>query len=147
MLLQCTDEEKLDLAKSLRLDERKSVLIPVNDSCSLNDRGMHWSLLIFHRDSRHLDHYDSSRGYNHKAADRVAKVFGELLSLQVKVNEVDSSPQQSNGYDCGMFVLLTAEWFVRRAPEPLMKFVTQKRVDNKRDAMMDVLLECMSCTK
>jgi Ulp1 family protease len=55
-------------------------------------------------------HIDSSGSSNSTAAQRNARELHTLLggAGQPTVLQLDSSPQQSNGYDCGMYCVLSA---------------------------------------
>jgi len=61
-----------------------------------------------------FQHYDSLRGNNFLQAKRTALKFGKLLGFEEKVRiEERDTPQQKNGFDCGMFVLAISEFLAR----------------------------------
>jgi len=110
-----------DMIAPLRLEERKLVLCPLNNSRDrINaDGGSHWGLLVW--DRREIGtlvercteeaasvgrffYYDSGhfRGLCQSQADRVAS---RLVGQRVRTILGDNA-FQSNGYDCGMYVLM-----------------------------------------
>ncbi|KAG6965909.1 hypothetical protein JG688_00007000 [Phytophthora aleatoria] len=123
LLHQCEDEDEYqDLAAGLDLTSRQLCIIPVTDNDALGGDSSHWSLLLY-SDGK-FQHFDSSSGHNKHRARRVAESFELLLQAAGKhdgdgatgintrlVEEVQDAPQQQNGYDCGMYVLVLAEYF------------------------------------
>ena len=128
-MLQCNDEEDFtDLEKNIQTRKRDLIFIPITNRNSINDTSTHWSLLVLLRyeSGYKFFHYDSHGAYNRSASIEVAQKFLNLLcssSSQATfsssmastkgINEVgknltihqdSSSPQQSNSYDCGMYV-------------------------------------------
>mmetsp|Transcript_7602 Transcript_7602/g.12230 ORF Transcript_7602/g.12230 Transcript_7602/m.12230 type:complete len:223 (+) Transcript_7602:63-731(+) len=91
--------------------------------------GFHWSLLLWEINTLYSEiddssfnavvgvgfhHFDSSRGCNASAAEAVAKKLHKVLSapMSKEDNVTDMvevlecrTPQQRNGYDCGVFTL------------------------------------------
>ncbi|CAN7993035.1 unnamed protein product [Ixodes hexagonus] len=93
----CTVRDVVDQLKSLELDRRTLILLPVNDC--------HWSLLVYDGKKKIFEHYDSCKGSNSAHARRIAEVLKSLICLdKVYVTEV-SCAQQNNSYDCGLHVL------------------------------------------
>ncbi|ETP24459.1 hypothetical protein F441_02539 [Phytophthora nicotianae CJ01A1] len=149
---QCENEDEYqDLASGLNLTSRQLCIIPVTDNDSLGGDSSHWSLLLY-RDGM-FQHFDSSSGHNKHAARRVAEPFELLLQAAGRydgdgasrhVEEVQDVPQQQNGYDCGMYVLVLAEYFCRRhAGEmetvSLDDYATPKRVTELRSQMPNLI--------
>jgi sentrin-specific protease 8 len=102
--------------------EKALCLLPVNDNQSFDSESSHWSLLVY--ENQRFVHYDSSAGHNTTAAKKIARTFLQLLSASgvdnvptwssgLFVNDRDA-PQQQNGYDCGMYVLVVAEFLCRQ---------------------------------
>jgi sentrin-specific protease 8 len=88
------------------------VLFAVNDNPDVTEAfgGSHWSLLAYCAADDTFRHYDSLSGTNRHAAQRVfnaAKRPGSKLWEQ-------ATPQQQNGYDCGMYVLALARLLCQR---------------------------------
>nr|CAD1817582.1 unnamed protein product [Ananas comosus var. bracteatus] len=108
-----------DAVEPLRLRDRDLALFAVNDNpdVALAEGGSHWSLLVYHAAAREFVHHDSGRGLNRGPA---ARLYGALKGF---VGEGDDearlvegpTPQQGNGYDCGLFVLAIAmavcDWY------------------------------------
>lgn len=96
--------------QSLSLEDKDLILMPVNDCMDLDmPGGCHWSLLVYHKDSKKFEHYDSSKRSNAHHAARIASMLKPLLFLeQVEVLEINCA-QQNNSYDCGLYVLLNLQ--------------------------------------
>lgn len=91
----------------LKFKQKSFAIMPLND-CENPDLpgGSHWSLLIYSKPERTFYHVDSSKGSNHNAA----RTLSYKLSLYLNRSHVCefktlSSLQQTNSYDCGVFVL------------------------------------------
>lgn len=119
---------------SLRLHEKRLVLLPVNNN-PYADRagGSHWSLLVCARDGATvtLHHLDSSRPTNAAAADEVGRRFWPLLVSDGSSSSSTATPaaypgvvssagcpQQTNNSDCGVMLLLFAEAVATGATAP-----------------------------
>ncbi|XP_010520333.1 PREDICTED: NEDD8-specific protease 1 [Tarenaya hassleriana] len=116
----CPDTESLkEFLEPLKLPDRNLVIFPVNDNThvGLAEGGTHWSSLVFYRGANTFFHHDSNRGSNKQFARQLYKVVAPFLSGEDAMFREFSAetPQQSNGYDCGIFVLAVAriicQWF------------------------------------
>lgn len=112
---QCDEEDLNDFATGF--DKSRFIyMIPVNNGHSNSTTwqrpggGSHWSLLfISTQHGKEYLHFDSVAGNNASAAREVAKTFSLVLKHEnVSVREVET-PQQHNGYDCGLHALAAAE--------------------------------------
>jgi Ulp1 family protease len=120
LMHQCTnDEDLLEFREgNSTLRQAKQILCPTNDGHIPSEQwqrrnGTHWSLLIIEQrngDSTHFYHWDSVRGSNARAAQAVADKFAVIFQHNASPTVVEcASPQQDNGYDCGLHVLAAAE--------------------------------------
>ncbi|KNC45930.1 sentrin-specific protease 8 [Thecamonas trahens ATCC 50062] len=99
----------------LGLGKAKQIVIAVNDKTSLTDHigGSHWSLLVYSAEDRTYRHYDSAGGCNAAAAADIAAVVDFFVTYNADPpvsNEASfvadrNTPQQRNGYDCGVYLL------------------------------------------
>jgi sentrin-specific protease 8 len=99
------------LKEALPLEQIKKatqLLVPVNNHMGAHAGGTHWSLLIFK--GQKWFHFDSTSGMNRRAAVEMALAIGALIQCTGVVNEVDCD-QQSNGYDCGAYVILNSRLY------------------------------------
>ncbi|GAB2285122.1 hypothetical protein Dimus_019575 [Dionaea muscipula] len=119
----CLDKESLiPFVEPLNLASKKLVLFPVNDNMdvSLAEGGSHWSLLAFEREANVFIHHDSHSALNAAHAQRLYDSVVGLMGTVSKPRYVEysRSPQQVNGYDCGLFVCAIARaiccWYVSR---------------------------------
>lgn len=114
-LQNCTDEETLkDFVEPLNLPAKTLVIFAVNnnDDVTAAEAGTHWSLLVFYRFANIFVHHDSLRGsncaYSRTLYESVARYMGNSDS-HIPYLEHELSPQQQNGYDCGLFLIAIAE--------------------------------------
>jgi sentrin-specific protease 8 len=116
--LMADTQHDTESLKNVPLDQARFFFCPINDSqqwLSLSDKGQHWSLLICDRSEMSFLHLDSLKGKNNAVAERFARVLCDIL--QQRKNEESSiilevpvdGPQQNNGYDCGIWLMLCTE--------------------------------------
>lgn len=84
------------------------VFLPINDNPSVDvaEGGSHWSLLLVSTIDGVAFHYDSLSPDNMRPARAAASKLSELLGTQLRFVNMDDTPQQENGSDCGVFVCL-----------------------------------------
>lgn len=113
-LLKMTDPDQyIIFLDPFSISECKCILFPLNN-CDRKDAagGTHWSLLIFCKGDKTCYHFDSAKGYNASIASKFAE---NVMSCVLDKNEPNKrfvevdSPQQNNGYDCGVYVLCLAD--------------------------------------
>ncbi|MER8924199.1 Ulp1 family isopeptidase, partial [Mesorhizobium sp. M0802] len=87
-------------------DTADFLFVPVSDAgTTREERGTHWSLLFVDRSDRERPvayHYDSYNGCNDTLAKELAENLGASLETRVGVSRI---AQQSNGVDCGVYVV------------------------------------------
>ncbi|WP_352622791.1 Ulp1 family isopeptidase, partial [Mesorhizobium sp. M0312] len=87
-------------------DTADFLFVPVSDGgTTREERGTHWSLLFVDRSDRErpvAHHYDSYNGCNDTLAKELAENLGASLETRVGVSRI---AQQSNGVDCGVYVV------------------------------------------
>lgn len=126
-IMNCPDTESLkDFLKPLNLCDKKLVIFPVNDNNDVSkaEGGNHWSLLAFYREANVFVHHDSNKGMNKYDAKRLYKAVAKYMSgdsnstSNLSYVECVESPQQVNGYDCGVYVTAIASiicrWYEQR---------------------------------
>ncbi|KAJ2378406.1 SUMO1 sentrin specific peptidase 8 [Coemansia sp. RSA 2607] len=101
------------------------IFIPINDGDDVfvqGGSGSHWSLLVCSRTTRGagktaavtFHYFDSAANSNYHVA-LATKVKLEMLLAENNTQIITHScPQQENGYDCGVFVILFADILARR---------------------------------
>jgi sentrin-specific protease 8 len=95
------------ILQPLAVNTFQLVLFAVNNNQRIDsaNQGSHWSLLAYDRELRKLIHYDSCRGMN----TDTARILSDKIVGKRKTIIDENVPQQSNGYDCGIHVLVLAE--------------------------------------
>jgi hypothetical protein len=177
-------DEVPEALAGLSLPSFPLVLFPINNSDSplLPASGSHWSLLAYVRPLGRFFHFDSSQGMNLAAARRAARAMRPVLtggggggsaaaassssssltsssssssSSTAAVEEVASTPQQANGYDCGVHMLMTMDYLCRAAAassssssaatapsfDGLASFATPDRASANREMLEEKLEE------
>jgi sentrin-specific protease 8 len=89
-------------------DEIKLIIIPINNAQDpFEAGGSHWSLLVVDKMQHRAIHMDSSLGMNRTVALQTTEAIRKVLSsAQLKFDEPQNTEQQTNCYDCGVYVLL-----------------------------------------
>ncbi|KAF3455068.1 hypothetical protein FNV43_RR05516 [Rhamnella rubrinervis] len=118
-IMNCPLAEGLkEFLEPLCFPSKDLIIFPVNDNNDVNEAegGFHWSLLAFERKSNVFVHHDSCGGMNARHAKRLYKaVVGFVSDSNSASNscprylECIDSPQQRNGYDCGLYVIAIAK--------------------------------------
>lgn len=119
---QADDEDRQDFIRDQLGPNIETVLIPINDSMMTTEQqngttkmwwqnpGTHWTLLHWSKQRKWIEHFDSAvSSGNRAAAETVARVLGWKDSAIL----TPSVPQQTNGYDCGVHVLITVEHILK----------------------------------
>ncbi|KAL4592223.1 hypothetical protein LXL04_005211 [Taraxacum kok-saghyz] len=150
-IINCPDTDTLpDFLHPLNLPSKTLILFPVNnnDDVTLPEGGSHWSLLAFERTNNVFVHHDSFNGLNNNHAKRLyERVVGYLGGGMNMIQYVDTvrTPQQVNGYDCGVYVLAIAKeicgWFVERNEELWFKVVEERVTRSSVAGMRGEILE------
>ncbi|XP_033746441.1 sentrin-specific protease 8-like [Pecten maximus] len=143
-------EEVRIFLEPLNLKVKEYVFMPVNDNSNPEDAGgTHWSLLVYIRCRQEFRHYDSCGSANKEIAKQLAyKIQPFVLAPRgrMKVIEADS-PQQQNGYDCGLYVIATAEHKCKELCEgfcvSLTDTVNSTTMKDKRRQIID-LIQCVA---
>jgi sentrin-specific protease 8 len=84
------------------------IFLPVNDARNVEvaEGGSHWSLLLVSIIDGVAFHYDSLTPSNMREARISTNRISQLLGKPLRFINLDDSPQQENGMDCGVYVCL-----------------------------------------
>mmetsp|Transcript_48367 Transcript_48367/g.82598 ORF Transcript_48367/g.82598 Transcript_48367/m.82598 type:complete len:225 (-) Transcript_48367:101-775(-) len=134
---QCDADDLAEFNTNVGLSSREVVLCPVTDTQDFSSTGSHWSLLVFVRTSRAFYHFDSCGRSNEKAARKTAEVLMASMAsgngasfvgdkddsdrqcmrqgskVPIVENMAAVMPRQTNGVDCGVYLLCVAEVVIR----------------------------------
>lgn len=130
--LRHVDNTLPDLAKVTH------IFLPINDNHNVGDAegGSHWSLLLVSVLDGVAFHYDSLGGANYSEGNLTARKLSQVLGKNLRFVNLEDSPQQENGSDCGVFVcLLMRHLLVKRllsanAREKVSMSMAGKMVDS-----------------
>lgn len=107
MLMQTPDP--LTLKEALpNFSKTTHIFLPINDCHDVEraEGGSHWSLLLVSVIDGVAFHYDSLNPSNFNEAEKVTGQMSQLLGRPLKFIDLEDSPQQENGSDCGVFVCM-----------------------------------------
>ena len=106
-------------SKKFNIFEKDKVFCPVN----WNNK--HWALLVIHVQKKKIMYYDSMGIKGKKYLDSALQyMYDEAKKLNISFNYDEwqlisynkSLPQQENGYDCGIYVILFADYIANNLP-------------------------------
>lgn len=131
-LTRNADEVREIFLSPLNSESRDVIIFAVNDSASFTNSGSHWSLCVFARRENKFFHFDSMGGRNKGEFKKLVQILKGALDVRDAEIEQVECLQQSNSYDCGIFVLCHAE----HVSLTFMK--TRKLTDVKKIKIEDV---------
>jgi sentrin-specific protease 8 len=144
------------LFEPLKLQTRRLVLFPVSDHDEPDVAGgTHWSLLAFYRRDgvESFYHFDSLSHINAASAEHLARRVAPLLGTRQTRVVACPTPQQENGYDCGMYTIQIAEICAAHVGEDVAAVgeiinseVTPEAIRRRRKAFILTLQELMGKT-
>ncbi|KAF5930933.1 hypothetical protein HYC85_031806 [Camellia sinensis] len=109
-------ESLKDFVEPLNLSSKKLVIFPVNNNDDVTEAegGNHWSLLMFERKTNVFVHHDSYGGLNAGHAKQLYRATVGYMGISdmasaCKYVEYSKTPQQVNGYDCGLYIAAIAK--------------------------------------
>ena len=92
--------------------KKEVIFVPVNPNCN------HWALLVIYIQEKAIHFYDScsnngNSGYSREFLQHALKWISEFIDLSPDYQDsweclTKDSPQQTNGYDCGVFTCINA---------------------------------------
>ena len=133
------------MLEPLRFPAAQLALFAVNDNPDVEAAGggSHWSLLAYSAADATFRHYDSCARSNRGAARRVFEAACPPGSQLVE----QPTPQQRNGYDCGVYVLALARLLCQRHSQQgqEMSFdvapgeVTPSHISGLRQQVLDLI--------
>ena len=114
------------------------VFLPINDARNVSqaENGSHWSLLLVSAVDGVAFHYDSLGGANYAEARVATEKMARVLGRPLRFLNLEDSPQQENGSDCGVFVcilmrhLLVNRLLSTNAAEKVSMSMANKMVDS-----------------
>ncbi|PHH61080.1 hypothetical protein CDD81_791 [Ophiocordyceps australis] len=125
------------------------IFLPINDNRSVTEPGggTHWSLLLVSVIDGLAFHYDSLGSANYSEAQYACMKLSDMLGRRLRFINLDDTPRQSNGIDCGVYVcLLMRHLLVKRllcanAREKVSMSMAGKVVDSNggRKEMMRII--------
>ncbi|XP_010253516.1 PREDICTED: NEDD8-specific protease 1 [Nelumbo nucifera] len=115
--INCPDLNSLkDFVEPLQLPDKKLVIFVVNNNEDVTwaEGGTHWSSLVYERGANIFVHHDSVAGSNSSHAKRLYRAITGFMGISgsvpdVRYVEYTATPQQMNGYDCGLYVIAIAK--------------------------------------
>ncbi|KAL2759030.1 hypothetical protein ACRALDRAFT_2026428 [Sodiomyces alcalophilus JCM 7366] len=126
------------------------IFLPINDARNVSqaEGGSHWSLLLVSAIDGVAFHYDSLGGANYQEARLATQKMSQILGRgQLRFLNLEDTPQQENGSDCGVFVcILMRHLLVKRllsanAREKVSMSMANKVIDSQggRKEMLKII--------
>ncbi|XP_058081458.1 NEDD8-specific protease 1 [Magnolia sinica] len=161
-ITNCPDLSGLkDFIEPLQLNSKKLIVFTVNDNSDVtqDEGGTHWSLLAFDRDRNVFVHHDSMKGLNGWYAKKLYKTVEKFVGVHGYPSTACFveclTPQQTNGYDCGVYVLaitkVICHWYVSGANDKgdqwlsaMDEQVDASTVTQLRDEILRLILHLMN---
>lgn len=120
-VVQClkffTREEMKIFLEPLKAIEKQFIFMPWNDNDQVKAGGTHWSLFVFSRPESTFFYFDSINDSG--TSLRSLRSFLVELAAALNCPEFDIRQgdciRQTNGYDCGIHVLVNIELLAKRA--------------------------------
>lgn len=135
-LIKMAAEDARTFLDPLNADSKDVLFFAVNDNKDNRAGGLHWSLLVFSRNEEAFFGFDSARNFNEEATAQLVGVLKRAFHMPwAQLVRIDSL-QQSNGYDCGIYLLANTEaicryylqnGIVRHVPRMSPEVARQKR--------------------
>lgn len=98
----------------MKFSEQQLIFIPLNNNSDPTRvaGGSHWSLLVYVKNLNRFLYYDSMNDNNLSDSKRMASKLAFLQNPKDLRNlvEIKKTPQQKNGYDCGVYVCCLIEY-------------------------------------
>lgn len=134
--------------------EKSFIFFPLNDNDEDRAGGSHWSLLVFSRPEQTFYHFDSLNNTSIKPYF----TFLRNLSYALRCPDFDvKSPacvKQTNGYDCGIYVICNVEYLAKQVTEHgaveiddtncstnNIQRITAEKVKRKRKDIIDLIID------
>ncbi|GAB6028276.1 hypothetical protein CHUAL_002456 [Chamberlinius hualienensis] len=109
LLKLCDDSSLKSFVEAADFRDKEYAFFPINDSVSEDSPGgSHWSLLVCNFRDGWGRHYDSQSSMNDGDARVLFNRLTKFLVNGKSTYEEASCPQQNNGYDCGVHVIVNA---------------------------------------
>lgn len=151
-LIKMTDsmDEIQAILQPLEIQQRKLILIPMNDNLSYDYGGSHWSLLVFINDDgddqSRLEYYDSANQEQHKEMMINIKIIGsklsQLLSCDPDIHFKQCHPQE-DGYNCGIHLICNShaicQKYLNNDQRSITTIITNEQIRSFRIELIDII--------
>lgn len=133
------------ILEPLKIQTRNFILFVLNDNEQSDvSGGSHWTLLVYSKPDKTFFHFDSLGSSNYHTCSKFVKIFKACLSTtdEISTKQVDCL-QQSNSYDCGIYVLCHADLACKKIVQSNsladIKKINYKFVTVKRNELAEIV--------
>jgi sentrin-specific protease 8 len=143
-MMQDPDSINSIFLEPLDIASRQFLIFVINDNEKNAAGGSHWSLLVYSKKDHKFFHFDSATSSNYGACSALVKIIKSCLKLpkEEKCEQVECL-QQSNSYDCGIFVLchvdLVCKTIMKAGSLSGIQKLSCKAVAKKRTDLLEVI--------
>lgn len=117
--------------KKFNILEKEKIFIPVNLG------NTHWTMMVIHMTAKQISYYDSMSGSGRRHMNAVLqwikddvqdKLKQSLDMSDWKIIDESKVPQQRNGYDCGVFSIMCADYVSDNLP---LVYTQDEMIENR----------------
>jgi sentrin-specific protease 8 len=137
-LIKHTEVEMLPLLLPPNLLTSRLLVLPLNNNQGTQSGGSHWSLMVVDAATQTFYHYDSIRGCNDRAATHLFSKMKRVRSTPHAILLHAPTPQQTNSYDCGVFVCSITDWLCRLYTSGGLVWTRQPQVNSPNQVRNDI---------
>ena len=120
------------------------IFLPMSDGTSFEDTGSHWTLIVW-KPSKSINifyHFDSMKsGTNENLINFTVEKFSKLYCLnEFEIKYIDC-PQQTNGFDCGVYLMTYEEHLIKFKGEyeSMNEYINPEFITQNREKIKNLI--------
>lgn len=143
-MIENADEVNKFILEPIQASHKSHILFAINNNDRDNEiGGTHWSLCVLSKEDNTLFHFDSLQYSNLHACNTIYNIIKNCFGLpHIELKNVECL-QQSNSYDCGIFVLchsdLVCKTIIKSESLNDVKKLEHSLVTRKRSELLEII--------